>query len=278
MSDFGIKSSSNKVNNKKNNKDNGIFQIIIIIVISLLIGFTVYFLSSKVLGNNKNNSNNSSNNSSSISIDDNLVDELYSYVSRKSNLKFIREPNLLVDNFTNKEKYYYALQFVEAKDLEVDSKEDNSYILSSDKVKEYMTKFFGSGVTYSKNITMDYDFDFYVSTYNIANVSYNQNKNNYSVVFSGNSLDNGVNYHKELVKASKGADGSIILIENVLFTSVSDNGLVNIYKDYDKTMLIASVDYDSFDADKYLDKGSTITYTFKNDNGNYYFYSSKISY
>lgn len=281
---------------KKNTK----LPIIIVIVISIVIGLTVFLVSNTLFGAKKKNPDTPAV-SSNVGLDDENVKILYDYVTygvrNQRNEKFIKEQSVKLENFSNYEKFYYALQFAQVEDFantgQINDQKQKIYNISSSKIKTYMQRFFGNEVTYSTSSVINYPFSFRINGQNVGTLTYAVERDGFDTVFpsfSDNVVSNNVvePYYTELVGATKKSDGSLELTEKIIYTSVNkrDNVYdVNVYKDYQKTMLLEQKTNLTEEALKekpiaardYGEKAATITYVFKLNSTNYYFYSSKIT-
>ena len=271
--------------------------LLIILSFSLLIGLFVFFVSSVLL--NKNPTSDGVEEATSLSLEDSNVKILYEYVTFEAlQGKFLKEKETSIFNFTNQDKFYYALQFVEFDDLKntglENERKQKIYLLSSSILDSYMKRFFGSSVVYSKNIVMNFTFPFQIDGYNVGEISYSQIDNGYHIVFDGvlndDSSTNLVQpYYGQLVEAYRESDGSYRLVEKVIFTEMTvQNGVytISIYNDYNHTILIDMIQNVTEDwlrenpvsIENYLEKASTVTYLFKVDETTLYFYSSSLRY
>ena len=130
---------------EKNNKDNNfIVKIILLIVIVLALGFGVYFLSSLFFNGGKKEAPKESI-STTLSVDDPEIRELYEKVTygRDSNTlnKYLKEQFISLKDFSNYEKYYFALSGLKEKDLE-EGEEKRYYSISDRRMEELMQSYF----------------------------------------------------------------------------------------------------------------------------------------
>ncbi len=284
----------------KGNNSNSIIPIIIVVVISLFFGFSVFFVSNALFGKKVIPPEEPKN--TMVALTDDNVEILYDYVTygvrNTRNDKFIKEQTVNMNSFSNQEKFYYALQFVQVEDFistgEVNSQKQKIYTIQSSKIKSYMQRFFGSKVTYATNSVITYPFSFRINNQNVGVMTYIVDKDAYETVFTGLE-DNIVSeevvepYYTKLTQATRiGKDGSLELQEKIIYTdSKEENGVytINIYKDYQHTMLIETkqnltkeqLQQNPISIDNYQEKAATITYVFKLDGTQYYFDSSSIS-
>ena len=299
MEEFKIGDSVDENGNAKAKQYNKKFSLIIILIVSLVSGLTVFFISNALFGK-KETPKEETSQSEELSLTDETVEILYSYVTYgvkdERNAKFLTNSKVTQADFSNEEKYYYALQFAEKGDFtETNNKDEEGntvYELSSTKIKNYMQRFFGEEAKYSEDITIDYPFSFGYNNKNVASITYDKDNKIYKAIF--NKQDISVESHvlkpyiSELVKATRNSDGSIVLEENVLYTDVQEeNGTytVLIYKDFEKSSIIEKksnlkkedIEEEKEILKKYKDRGTTIQYTFKTNEDTYYFDNSKMT-
>ena len=273
--------------------------IVIGLVAAVVVGLLVFFITSKVLGNKKQGDEVVVE----LDINSETVQSLYKYVTYgvKGTRydKYIKENDVTINSFSNFEKYYYALQFAQANDLTPTGKVDSSnrpiYKMDSSKVKEYMERYFGSGVTYNVGDTFSYPFNFKVNNFNFGTMTYSQADSCYFIVFTsyqGPAQNNNLvqPFYTKLVSAKQIGDDTIELVENVVYTTIAENKgyyTAYVYKDYNHTKSIdqrsnmtkEQILANPINIDDYKDNTSKITYTFKvnSKTDTYYFYSSSIS-
>ena len=299
MEEFKIGDSVDENGNEKAKQYNKKFSLIIILIVSLVSGLTVFFISNALFGKKETHKEEVPL-TEELSLTDETVEILYSYVTYgvkdERNDKFLKNEIVTQSDFSDEEKYYYALQFAEKGDFTETSNKDEEgntiYELSSTKMKYYMQRFFGEEVKYSEDITIDYPFSFGYNNKNVASITYDKENKTYKAVF--NKQDISVESHilnpylSELIKATRNSDGSIVLEENVLYTDVQEeNGTytVLIYKDFEKSSIIEKktnlkkedIEDEKEILKKYKDRGTTIQYTFKTNKDTYYFDNSKMT-
>lgn len=271
----------------------------VVIVASLIIGLTVFFISNAIFGSN--DKENTPPTSINVPLTDENVKILYDYVTYgirgTRNDKFIKEQNVTMTSFNNYEKFYYALQFAQVEDFvntgKLTEQNQKIYNISSAKIKRYMQLFFGNQVTYSTSSQVTYPFSFRINNQNVGTLTYSVERDGFDTVFTGLEEDivstNLVEpYYTELTKAKKNSDGSLELTEKIIYTETNkrDNFYdINIYKDYQKTMLLEQktniteemLKQNPINIKDYSEKAATITYKFGLNSTNYYFESSTIS-
>lgn len=281
-------------------KKNNYLSTIIIVVVSLFFGLTVFFISYALFGPKKDKEPEQEINTN-LSLNDENVKILYNYVTYgvndKRNEKFIKEKSVKLENFTNEEKFYYALQFAQVEDFANTGKltEQNQkiYNISSAKIRSYMQRFFGNEITYKTTDKITYPFSFRINNQNVGTLTYSSERNGFDTVFSADEqIEETPNlvapYYAELTNAVRKTDGSIELTEKIVFPEVTKKEElydINVYKDYDKTILIEqktnlteeNIKEKPISVKDYGSKATTITYLFKLSSTNYYFYSSEIN-
>lgn len=301
MNDFKIGDELEEFNDspkKVRKKQNKTVGIIIVIVISLLIGFLVYFGSNKLFG--KKDKVEETPITTEIDITNENVEILYQYVTygtrNKRNEKFITNQSVKASDFTNEEKFYYALQFAQVEDFVFSGKltEDNKkiYTISSTKIKNYMKRFFGDKVSFKEDCEITYAFSFRINSENVGTLTYSKADKGYNTVFDGlqeNYVSTNIvePYYAELVGATENADGTLVLKEKIIYTTIEEqNGIytVKIYNDYAHNNLIETkqnltaeqLKANPIDVKDYENKASTVQYNFDLDFTNYYFAGSTI--
>lgn len=297
--DFKIDEHSEETTSSK--KQNRMISMIIIITCSITVGLLVFFVSNALFGKKEIPVQTPAN--LDVSLNNENVKILYDYVTydayNKRSEKFLKEKKVTIDSFSNEEKYYYALQFVEPEDFaetgELNQEQLKIYRISSAKVKYYMQRFFGKKITYSTSDTITYPFNFTINNKNIGVMKYSIEKDGYDTVFTGLQEEKEEKnivepYYTKLVKATKiGTDNSLELQEKVIFTDIEEiegRYKVGVYRDYEKKSVIESkmnitkeqLEQNPINIDNYIDKAATITYTFKLNDNIYYFDSSEITY
>lgn len=275
-------------------KYNGKLPIIIVVIVSILCGLIVFFVSYAFFGPKKVKEEPKVD--TQVEITDENVQILYRYVSYDYNdeSKFLKEKQTSFDSFSNKDKFYYALQFATKNDfLDMNKKENNLevYSLSNLKVKGYMKRFFGENAVFADETEFTHIFDF-ENKKQQAKFKYKESDEGYEVTFEDlkeNQEKLVKPYYRQLTSATKKADGSLIVNEKVIYTLVEETNKVykvNIYKDYEHSNLIETrqnlseedLKTNPVTMDKYIDKATTISYTFKlNSDNTYYFASSEIN-
>lgn len=283
-------------NNKKTNNSQ-IVKIVILVVIVLALGFGVYFISSLFFGNNQKQEA-TTGISSTLSIDDPEVEAIYDLVTygRDSNSlnKYLKEQSVTLKDFSNYEKFYYALSLLKEKELQEikssDTTAQKQYYIEDVDMDQLMKSYFGDGVKYLKQGTLPIILSPGFEAGNTLSLKYDINKERYETTLTKTAATAARLIPVALYgleSASRLDDGTITLVERVVYiVSNVNNNLVSyqVYRDYNHTMLIDSqtnialADYqkEPLSIDDYMEKGNIITYKFKENNGEYYFYQSKI--
>lgn len=285
---------------KKKNQLNHKMTMIIIIVSALICGLVFFLISNAIFG--KKTEPVEAPVEKTLSLTDENVKILYSYVTygtgERRNEKFIKEDRVVLGTFTEEEKLYYALQFVQAKDLlftgEYNAEHKKIYNLSDETIRKYMQRFFGESPYYT--LLEKY-------TYRFKNISYGEQNiatltpstlaaGGYDIVFEGEEEETKKDlvepFYAKLENAYQEVGGDYRLEEKIIYTQMVKNGddyNVYIYKDYGKTQLIeaktnqteAMLIANPIQIDDYLDTATTITYHFGVYNNVLYFDSSEIT-
>lgn len=282
--------------NKKSNPSQMI-KIAVLVVIVIVLGLSVYFISSLFFkGDNKNEP--TVGISDTLSIDDPEVEAIYDLVTygRDNNTlnKYLKEQSVILKDFSNYEKFYYALSLLKEKELKEiknsDTTTQKQYYISDADMDQLMKSYFGDKVEYLKQGTLPIILSPGFDAGNTLSLKYNINKERYETTLSKTDVATAglipVAFYG-LESATRSDDGMITLVERVVYiTSSVNNNLVSyqVYLDYNHTMLIDSqtnialeeYQKEPLSIDNYMEKGNIITYKFKENNGEYYFYQSKI--
>lgn len=278
-------------------------RIIVVAVVAVVVGLVVFFVSYALLSNN-NKTNNQITTDVTLTLTSERVTNLYKLVTYGEggirNNKYISNAEVTLKDFTNDEKYYYALMYASSSDFldtgAVDTSNNKIYALKKTRMDQLMKKYFGSKVTYETSGEITHTFDFVINNGNTVDLSYDEANKYFKTIITSKAIDQPSNliddYYTMLYKATRKANNDILLEEKIIYvtyTVTNDIYTYNVYQDYAHTKLITTISNVSKDEltknkivitdDRYYDKASTITYTFKLDNklGTYYFYSSKIS-
>ena len=292
--DNDIKFGKNISKKKSSSRANKKFTTIVVIGVAVLFGVT-FFIIFNLIFNRKEPVEPVSN---ELALDDERVVALYDRVKYGARgpryYKFVSEPSVTEKNFTNYEKFYYALSLTETNDFRETGTNNEAgvveYYISSAKVQQYMQEFFGDGVKYVTATSLNYTFDFVKGDKNTGQLKYNADKKRYTIYFTDN-LENepqnieNTKVYGELSSAKTDGD-KIIIKEKVIFPKCSKNASNTydciIYRDYENTVKIdEAIGQDPnhvFKPSEY-ESANVVTYTFKpNARGSYSFESSKLTY
>ena len=294
--DFKI--DDNIDNKNGNNVPDLKIRIIIIAIISIVIGLTVFFVINHFLAPKKPVEQPQE---VEVSLNDENVQILYKYISYGTkgirNDKFVKEKTTNLGSFSNEEKYYYALQFAEAEDFEFtgeyNDKKKKIYAFPINRLKEYMERYFGPEVSFSTDDKITHPFGFTINEQNLGTLTYSVDNDEFNVTFDGfqdlEKKENEIDpFYTKLVSATKLKDNTLVLKEKVIYIKTEEkDGAYTMYitKDYEHNNVIETrpnmdketLDSTSIDINNYLEKASTITYTFKVNNNVYYFSNSEIT-
>ena len=266
--------------------------IIIVVIVSILIGLTTFIVSNLIF----NRKQPSEVIDDSVDLKNENVQILYQYVTYGTkglrNDKFAKEDKVVLDNFSNEEKFYYALQFAQVDDFEftgeINAEKNKVYLITDRKIKKYMQLFFGPNVKYKNDLTISYPFSFRINGMNVGNMKYSENRGGFETTFTTFQADIKKeditnNIEGELVKAYSDAKNKLYLEEKVVYITQTKNPdntyKIDIYKDNNKTILVDTKTVsnleEKIDLSKY-NNTTTIKYSFGLNGSVYYFESSEI--
>lgn len=278
--------------------------IIIVILLSLAVGLIIFYISNPFFNEPQEGPY-----VQELQLTDNNVRILYKYVTSSvdgnRNDVFVMNDSITKENMPNEDKLYYALQFASPEDFVSTGKRDKEnnqiFNISDKKIDEYMKRFFGNNITYSKVKKMDYPLSFSEEVKYVASLTYSYENKGYDTIlikYSDEENDNDKKDEKEeikvkpfytkLVKANLFEDQTIELQEKVIYTKVSkekDLYTIKVYGDLHYHNLIdtrnnlteSQMQNSIFNLNEYMNEASTVTYTFKTENDKYYFYSSNVT-
>lgn len=278
--------------------------IIIVILLSLAVGLIIFYISNPFFNEPQEGPY-----VQELQLTDNNVRILYKYVTSSvdgnRNDVFVMNDSITKENMPNEDKLYYALQFASPEDFVSTGKRDKEnnqiFNISDKKIDEYMKRFFGNNITYSKVKKMDYTLSFSEEAKYVASLTYSYENKGYDTIlikYSDEEDDNDKKDEKEeikvkpfytkLVKANLFEDQTIELQEKVIYTKVSkekDLYTIKVYGDLHYHNLIdtrnnlteSQMQNSIFNLNEYMNEASTVTYTFKTENDKYYFYSSNVT-
>ena len=278
--------------------------IIIVILLSLAVGLIIFYISNPFFNEPQEGPY-----VQELQLTDNNVRILYKYVTSSvdgnRNDVFVMNDSITKENMPNEDKLYYALQFASPEDFVSTGKRDKEnnqiFNISDKKIDEYMKRFFGNNITYSKVKKMDYTLSFSEEVKYVASLTYSYENKGYDTIlikYSDEEDDNDKKDEKEeikvkpfytkLVKANLFEDQTIELQEKVIYTKVSkekDLYTIKVYGDLHYHNLIdtrnnlteSQMQNSIFNLNEYMNEASTVNYTFKTENDKYYFYSSNVT-
>lgn len=224
----------------------------------------------------------------------NIAEKLYSYITFDRTLEptyyFYQNKELNYENFDALEKVRYAFGLLNEKELT--KKDDRTYTIDAGIYNGYIETIFGKNTNYDNSKEVIVITNKIVKN-SIMSISYDKDNNQYIITrINGfkNNEDKIKNYYYELNSYDIDSNNKTITIkENFMFVnkeySNNDKDLTSIkfYRDIYQEDLIKEIDYPTNDFIKnfkfsdYVKDSGIITYTFKmDDENNYYFYSSKI--
>lgn len=270
----------------------------VIAVLSIALGIVVFIVSDNILNSTKKKPDDGYI-GEQLPLTDENVQILYQYVTYGTegtrNPKFAKEANVSISSFTDEEKLYYALQFVQVEDFEftgemTQDKKHKIYNIPLQKIDNYMKLYFGPNVKAQPVKSLKYPFTFFINKMNVGDLSFNQERNGYDATFT-TSKDMTTKepvepVYGQLISAVQRQDGSVVLQERVVYTEMrTDDGgyAVNIYKDPEKKQLLETKNglndetLKSFTVNPNAYQSTAIIeYTFAVYNTTLYFQSSRI--
>jgi hypothetical protein len=302
--DFKIGDDFDENGNSNEHKMSKKTAIIIVTVVAIVFGLLVFFISNAIFGKRDDDKPAVD---TQVKLTNENVQILYKYVAYKNNGYdndlFVRENSVTSSTFTDQDKLYYALQFVEPEELlysgEKNDKKQKIYIISVSRIRDHLQRFFGEDISFSPVDEITYKFSFTINDLGVATLTYSEEEQAYKVVFNKEKELTEEEQEKALVKkvytelssATKKPDGTLILNEKVIYTDLGKENntfRIDIYKDYKHSTKIETkqnitkedLTANPFSITDYLDKAATISYTFKVNqlNNSYYFDNSTITY
>ncbi len=300
--DFKIGDSIEERDPNKKGMSNGV-KMAIVITVSLITGVLVFYVTNLIFGPKKDKTPPVT--TENLELTSTIVTNAYDLVTYgtngRRNEKYLKEPSVTIESFTNSEKFYYAMMFAGSSDFSStsntasnnqQSQEQSLFYITNDKIKTYMQKYFGDKVTYTDSETVEVPLNFTINNHNVVTLKYDATTDSFFATFQDQTeptTDLVEPYYYTLSSAVKSTDGNLELQEKVIYTDLvevaDDNYTLNLYSDYDKTKLLESrpnltaesLSKSPINIENYKQRAATITYTFKAKNNDYYFVSSKIS-
>ena len=297
--DFKIGDDIEDMSNGKK-KDKGITPIIIVVVGALIIGLVVFLISSLIFKGNEPVETPPVD--QQLNIADATVQVLYKSISYGTRTfrddKFIKNDSVNLNSFSDSEKYFYALQFVQQTDFEETGEVDSTtnkkvYRISNDSIKSYMQRFFGPQVNYSTEEKVTHTFRFDIDGNNYAELTYSEEFDGFKAIFTEKkdfiaNKDLIKPYYTSLFNAVLKADKTLVIEEKVIYTHFENEEgkyKIKITSDPQNNQIIEEkqnitaeqlneVPIDILD---YGDKTGIVTYLFKVNGNSYYLDSSTLS-
>lgn len=255
----------------------GKYLVLILGIILLIMGVSLYFTNTKEDILEK------------LDINSSLVQELYQYVDHKEDNSALSVSLITTDfidrkNMSDDFKFMLALKNIKEEEIKIDQSKCQ-VIISKENIDQSMKKILNHS---------DYDdtkeYNGYLpnpsSCGSLATFKYDTESKNYiGNISSIGGLDaNKSLFQTKLYEAYRNKKENTIQIkEKTLYLKEDCKDEVcdyTIYKDYNyekeigKESVNLNEEYNFFD--KYLDKAAIVTYTFKLDKNQYYFFSSKV--
>lgn len=286
--DFKISEDIEEENKNNSKKDKGKFNIVIIIVLALIVGLIVFLIFNAMFNPKVKPKPVTPITEEKKSINDSTVKTLYQYVTYGTtgirNDKYVKNQKVSLKDFTNEEKYYYGLMFVQVEDFEFtgefDGDKNKIYSIPNRMIKKYIERYFGKGTDYSTDIKIDkYPYTFSINYKNMGTMRYDEDTDSFNTVFTKDERQLKEYlvepYLGKLVEAYKEKDGSYRVVEKLVYVDVTKNaensyGVV-VSKDYEHNDVIETStdlteeDVKNIKIDKYIKNAATITYHFKLD-------------
>lgn len=288
-------------NQNNNKKDNGVIKLVLIVVFGIIAFIIVFLVVNSIINPKTKTTKPETVTSQKMPLTESNVKILYNYVTYSADGGvrydiFVKNKKVTLDTFTEEEKYYYALQYVQVEDFSYTGKMDENnnkiYAISNRKIGKYMEYFFGKGVKYSTDVNIKYPFSFSINDKNLGIMKYDEASASFNTIFVKDETPKNEYivepYLGKLVEAYKEADGGYKLVEKIIYVNYKKQAdgkyEVTISKDAEGDSIIeSSIDQTEEDLkkikiDKYINKAATITYNFKiKETSNIlYFYSSEI--
>ncbi len=294
--DFRIGDDIREDGSKNNSGDT--FKIIVIVVAAIVIGLIVFFITNAIFG--KKEAPVPEVTTTTLKVTDEKVTNAYKMVTYGANGKrnelFIKNKEVHSEDFNRLQKFYYAMQYSVRDDftdtLEKNEQGKTIYIIPRDKIKTYMSKFFGPDYSFEEDGTVKLTLPFSIDDMNVVTMKYNQDRDGYDTVFEGKDAyvnNNPVSpFYGEVVEAKEASNGVLEIKENIIFTKVSSKGNdtfdIGIYKDHDLTDEVeilnditkVSLAETPIQISRYSGRCGVVTYTFMKNGNSYYYVTSTI--
>lgn len=211
-----------------------------------------------------------------LSVDDETVSTLYSYLAPIKE-RFVMNSQVFAADLSEEEAKAFALSLLKEEDFEkVEGEEFDGveYRLKAVFLEDAITKILGKDYSVSKD---DLKKPYYQKYSNELKgdvlLSYDATFDSYQVMFEDPSEKEVEPFYTKLVKAEK-KNNQIILTEKVVYT-LEEKEKVSLYSDWGLSHLLEEEIAD-IDMDDFLDDASNVIYTFEKVGKNYQFISSKM--
>lgn len=276
--------------------------IIIVILLSISVGLMIFYIANPFFNDELEGPY-----VKELELTKENVRILYDYVSYapggERNDVFLTNDTVNKDNIPNKDKLYYALQFAKPDDFKSTGKKDKDknpiFNISDAKIDTYMKRFFGSSITYKKENSLDCILEFNDEAIYGATLTYSVENKGYDTVLKKdykkeeNEEKKDVKdyvkpFYTKLYKASLFENDAIELQEKIVYTKVKEQNdlyTIEVYGDFRYQNLIekrnnlteSQLKNSVFNLNEYQDTAATVYYTFKVEEGIYYFDNSLVA-
>lgn len=211
-----------------------------------------------------------------LSVDDETVSTLYSYLTPVKET-FVMNSQILVSDLSDDEARAFAMTLLKEENFEKKVDEDTKqteYHLKAVFLEDAISKLLGKGYKLSKN---DLKKPFYQKYSNELKgevlLVYDATFDSYQVTFESPLEKEVEPFYTKLIKAER-KNNQIILTEKVIYT-LEENERVSLYSDWRLSSLLEE-EITDIDIDDFLEEASEIVYVFEKVGKNYQFISSKM--
>lgn len=211
-----------------------------------------------------------------LSVDDETVSTLYSYLTPVKET-FVMNSQILVSDLSDDEARAFAMALLKEENFEKKVDEDTKqaeYHLKAVFLEDAISKLLGKDYKLSKN---DLKKTFYQKYSNELKgevlLVYDDTFDSYQVTFESPLEKEVEPFYTKLIKAER-KNNQIILTEKVIYT-LEENERVSLYSDWRLSSLLEE-EITDIDIDDFLEEASEIVYVFEKVGKNYQFISSKM--
>ena len=273
------------------------FIILLVIILAVIAGILLVTNVLNNQGSSNNEEQNNNQNEESLSLNDETVKNLYEMIDKvqqrgicTGSTYYFESNEVKASSYNNDKKYEQAFVLIDMEDVKITNQSDMYiYEISDETIDNAMKKFFGPRVTYKKEgdhllVPIEITND---SSINLLFI-YDEGKKMYiGSLLKGTKCEPNLSateyplssIYTKLTEAVK-KDDTIVLTQKYIIT---DNH-TKLYSDPKKENLITTItpktteeDAKKLNISQHMSKAGTITYTFKlNSDDNYYFESSKL--